>query len=290
MGRIGEGSRCFRDAELLKTVMDRLAPIAASVEGPVLEQGGGFGYCRGCARWVWFSQGLPAADDWANLTEGMLCTCGLNGRMRGILAALDDLLLGLAEHPENAAVFERLTPMYPVLEQRLPGLCGSEYMGEEYAPGAIVTSLGVPVRHESFSGTSYGTDSQDLVMHFDVLEHVPDPSMALGECHRILRPGGWLLFSTPFYEDLDESIVRATIHDGVLRHVLEPAYHGNPVDGGGALVFTQFGWDLLAMIERAGFPEGEVWLMLNPMEGVLTNACPYPDGHAWPLVFAARKA
>lgn len=81
-------------------------------------------------------------------------------------------------------------------------------------------------------------------MHFDVLEHVPDMDQALRECWRILRPGGWMLFSCPFYEELESTIVRARLVDGALEHVLEPCYHGNPVDGGGALVFSQPGWDL----------------------------------------------
>jgi len=70
---------------------------------------------------------------------------------------------------------------------------------------------------------------------------------------------------------------------------LPPCYHGNPVDGDGALVFTQFGWDLLEMIGQAGFANAELWLNFNPVEGVLTDGCPYPNGHAWPIVFVARK-
>lgn len=38
--------------------------------------------------------------------------------------------------------------------------------------------------------------SVDVVVSFQVLEHVPDPQQYLGECHRVLRPGGQLLLST----------------------------------------------------------------------------------------------
>lgn len=129
----------------------------------------------------------------------------------------------------------------------------------------------------------------DLVMHFDVLEHIPGPVAALEQCWRILRPGGRLLFSCPFYEELNRSVFRARMEDGQLLHDLPPCYHRNAVDGDGALVFTQFGWDLLDMIERSGFVELELWLNFDPVEGVLSNGCPFPDGHAWPIVFAARK-
>lgn len=39
-------------------------------------------------------------------------------------------------------------------------------------------------------------DSADGVVSFQVLEHVWDLDWYLGECQRILRPGGWLLLST----------------------------------------------------------------------------------------------
>jgi hypothetical protein len=43
------------------------------------------------------------------------------------------------------------------------------------------------------------------------------------------------------------------------------------------------------MVEQAGFNAPELWLMFDPVEGVLTDACPFPDGHAWPIVFVAAK-
>ncbi|MDR7100823.1 SAM-dependent methyltransferase [Lysobacter niabensis] len=244
------------------------------------------GYCRGCGRWGSFVQ--PASDDWANLIEGMLCECGLNARMRGILAAIDALLQG-QQNLTRAAVFEQLTVLFGPMRSRIPGLIGSEYLGHDRASGDIVTVGTEKVRHESLARTSYRSGSLGLAMHFDVLEHVPDPVQALRECHRILKRGGWLLFSSPFYEGLDSSIVRARVIDGALQHDLPPCYHGNPVDGGGALVFTQFGWDLLEMMKEAGFSQPQLWLAFNPAEGVLSNGCPYPDGHTWPIVFAAQK-
>jgi GT2 family glycosyltransferase/SAM-dependent methyltransferase len=37
----------------------------------------------------------------------------------------------------------------------------------------------------------------DVVTMFDVLEHIPDETLAAREAMRVLRPGGWLLFSSP---------------------------------------------------------------------------------------------
>jgi len=37
----------------------------------------------------------------------------------------------------------------------------------------------------------------DTVLSTEVLEHVPEPSQLLGEAYRVLRPGGYLLLTTP---------------------------------------------------------------------------------------------
>jgi SAM-dependent methyltransferase len=46
--------------------------------------------------------------------------------------------------------------------------------------------------------------SIDMVFCTQVLEHVPRPWLLLGECRRVLRPGGWLLLSAPFYWPIHE--------------------------------------------------------------------------------------
>lgn len=234
-------------------VLRLLRAQADLLEVAACARSGAEGYCRGCGRWGWFTLPKPADGSWVNVMEGLSCQCGLNGRMRGILASIDLLALPDA-HLADVVVFERLTPLFSHLLGRFPRLIGSEYLGPEHLPGDQGEVRAEAIRHESMLEPSYADASVDLAMHFDVLEHVPDPVAALAQCHRILRPGGWLLFSCPFYEELDSSIVRARIHEGQLQHDLPPCYHGNPVDGDGALVFTQFGWDLLDMIGKAGFP------------------------------------
>ena len=44
----------------------------------------------------------------------------------------------------------------------------------------------------------------DFVLCTEVLEHVIDPARVLAELRRILRPGGWLLLTTPFVMELHE--------------------------------------------------------------------------------------
>jgi SAM-dependent methyltransferase len=42
------------------------------------------------------------------------------------------------------------------------------------------------------------SDCADMAICTEVLEHVFDTSKALTELHRVLKPGGWLVLSTPF--------------------------------------------------------------------------------------------
>lgn len=49
-----------------------------------------------------------------------------------------------------------------------------------------------------------GDESVDTVLNTQVLEHVPDPSAALREFHRVLRTGGCLILSAPQYYEMHE--------------------------------------------------------------------------------------
>ncbi len=58
----------------------------------------------------------------------------------------------------------------------------------------------------------YQDASFDLVVSFDVLEHLPAPRRALGEAFRVLRPGGALLVKTPNRFHYAPALARLTPH------------------------------------------------------------------------------
>jgi len=55
----------------------------------------------------------------------------------------------------------------------------------------------VDVRHGNLASLPLGDGSIDVVVNFQVIEHLWDQPQFVAECARVLRPGGLLLMSTP---------------------------------------------------------------------------------------------
>jgi SAM-dependent methyltransferase len=189
-------------------------------------------------------------------------------------------------------LFECITPFFSSIEKIYPAVEGCEFVGPNISPGQIVTDgvfgRGISVRHEDMMAISSPTNSLDIIFHADVLEHVPDYSQAMKECHRALKAGGVLLFTCPFFF-IEENIIRAKIENGVVKHILDPAYHDNPISQTGSLVYTQHGWPFLEEIQEVGFEKVDVGLLWDPWQGILSTNNPYIEGQMWPLMFRCIK-
>ncbi len=94
----------------------------------------------------------------------------------------------------------------------------------------------------------------DLVVHSDTLEHVPEPVRGLAECRRVLRDAGACVFTVPII------VGRLTRS----RAGLAPSYHGNPADGSGYLVHTEFGADAWVWPLAAGFSDCRIVSLEHP--------------------------
>lgn len=62
---------------------------------------------------------------------------------------------------------------------------------------AICESFRLPVRWGNVSSVDEPDSSQDVVLFLEVIEHLPEPAIAIREIHRILRPGGKLVILFP---------------------------------------------------------------------------------------------
>jgi 2-polyprenyl-3-methyl-5-hydroxy-6-metoxy-1,4-benzoquinol methylase len=57
--------------------------------------------------------------------------------------------------------------------------------------------LGVPVATSTFEDAAATAASFDLITFWDVIEHVTNPMSCLQKAHRLLAPGGYVVFCTP---------------------------------------------------------------------------------------------
>jgi SAM-dependent methyltransferase len=196
--------------------------------------------------------------------ERQVCGCGLNCRQRSCFHVLTHLP-GLDQQAaiyctEQGGLFHHIRTVFP-------RAVGSEYLGDRVPLG---TENDRGIRNEDLTRLTYADASFDAIFSLDVLEHVPDYPAAVREMARTLRPGGWLLLTTPVHFNLAATVTRATVgEDGNIVHHLPPVYHGDPIDPRGVLCFHDFGWDLLDTMRASGFSEVEITVFTAPHYGYL---------------------
>lgn len=240
------------------------------------------GWCDCCGAWRWFSYDLQYAAEPGNVNfrERMICSgCQLNNRMRSAFAVIRREMSRRSRG--RALIFEAVTPFFAVLEKVMArhnwNLLGTEFWGAQYRSGEYVNGI----RHEDAARLSFSSDSFDLVISNEVLEHVPDADLAFCEMFRILRPGGSGIITIPMDPCRQESLLRARIEAGKIVYLAPPELHGNPVDGNGSLAFWTYGWDILERLRNAGFQEVYAEPSCNLLHGNIQH---YPQ-----LTLLARK-
>jgi SAM-dependent methyltransferase len=104
------------------------------------------------------------------------------------------------------------------------------------------------------------SESFDLVIHSDTLEHVTYPERALSECRRLLRNNGKCIFTVPI-------IVGRMSRS---RAGLMPSYHGRTgVLAADQVVCTEFGADVWQVVLKAGFSSCEIYCYEYPASLVI---------------------
>jgi SAM-dependent methyltransferase len=144
-------------------------------------------------------------------------------------------------------LLESRGPIHAVLSNS-PNLVCSEYWND-VSPGETRGK----VRCEDVQNLTFPDASFDMVITQDVFEHVANPEAGFKEIHRVLKPGGYHIFTVPFNRRSTQSVARARIEGKEIIHLLPAVYHGDSLRYGGCLVFTDFGPDLTKMLEKVGF-------------------------------------
>jgi hypothetical protein len=73
----------------------------------------------------------------------------------------------------------------------------------------------------------------------------------------------------PMDPHLDANRRRAEVVGGAVRELLPAIYHGNPLSPDGSLVFTDFGWEVLAQMRDAGLRDPTLNVYWSYAQGYL---------------------
>jgi hypothetical protein len=229
------------------------------------------GYCKVCQAATKFHVDYQyhfKEDDkeLINWRERLVCwECQLNNRVRASI----NLFLSELKPNKGSSIYvtEQTTDLFKWVKSNYPATEGSEYLGWDKKSGDVFSG---GIRHEDLTCLSFATGTFDYILSFDVFEHIPNYRLAIKECFRVLKPGGKILFTIPFQMQSDENIVRAVINEkGNLEHILEPEYHGNPVDPSGCLCFYHFGWNILKEFKDSGFSSSSARVYWSKYYGYL---------------------
>lgn len=139
-------------------------------------------------------------------------------------------------------------PLFNWLRRHAGQVTCSEYF-DGVSPGERVNG----VQCQDVQRLTYAAASFDVCTSTEVFEHVPDDSRGFAELHRVLRPGGRLVFSVPM-SPAAITVERAVLKDGEIRHLLPPEYHGDRIRGQGrVLAYRNYGLDILDRVRAQGF-------------------------------------
>jgi SAM-dependent methyltransferase len=182
----------------------------------------------------------------------------------------------------------------------LPHFICSEYY-DDMKPGTVNTD---GIRCEDLRQTTFPDSCFDLIVTQDVLEHVSNPHAAFEEIFRILRPGGYHIFTVPYHEGW-KTRTRINGSGNDERDRLPRIFHYDRLRKEGAPVYTDFGSDLVAILEGYGFLTDSiccsVWYECHELPDVHdkssyesylryyneNNLCRYFKYNSW--VFRSRK-
>lgn len=174
--------------------------------------------------------------------------CGIcNASLRNSDTAKIVVKTLLNEDAALAEVIDNLQP-YNIVEaqasgaihnilKKLPHYIAFEFLDDTepgyYRDGVLCNDL---------ENLTFETSSIDLIITQDVMEHVANPDRALSQINRVLKEGGYHIFTVPIHETTNT----------ISRKKLPNVFHGDVLRASGALVITDWGKDINSYIDLFG--------------------------------------
>lgn len=173
------------------------------------------------------------------------CSVRLRALARAITLVFDPRSKSLMESikkgvfkSKNVAEINACGDLHEILK-KIKSLEYSEYAGRVKG-----------VRDEDLQNLTYKDNAFDLILTSDTFEHVPDYQKALTEIYRILKPGGYHIYTLPLIFSR-KTKRRVKIYRDKLEMIARPSYHGAGEEDN--LVCTEFGIDFMNELKKSNF-------------------------------------
>ncbi len=213
------------------------------------------GYCTVCGQWTRF---LNVSK---SIRETYRCdNCKASLRERVLAEAIIsiygkgqcDNIRSLANENETFIDLQILHPgLIGAIRNEISSLKG--YYQSNYWLGTSPKEGKVIVPHQDLMSLTLESNSFDLVITSDIMEHIRKPWLAFTEIKRILRMGGSHIFTVSSIAPLrKKTIMHVDTSSGSDVLISEPMYHGDG-QGGKSLLYTTFGADMISSLEEIGF-------------------------------------
>jgi SAM-dependent methyltransferase len=147
-------------------------------------------------------------------------------------------------------------------------LSGTKYFtcSEFYPTEKVPEGMPGYFHHADVQELPFETNSFDLIISSDVMEHVPDPYAGFAEIHRVLRPRGVHVFTVPCSLSLDEDDVFALPGPIIIK---DSVYHPDPLRSTGSLVYRYFSKNtLVSKLAEIGL-KTNVHILYDPAQGII---------------------
>jgi len=231
------------------------------------------GFCNLCRRRTLFVCDV-AADRWIR----RCCRCRSTPKYRGIVHVIEsETGERIAHFVRDHRIYELTTtsPIFRMLRGH-PNYEASGYFSD-LPFGEKLTSF---YWNQDLQNLSFPSESFDVVISSETMEHVRQPWLGFSEVHRVLKSGGFYVFTVPFRPNrLTQPRVDTSGEEDVF--LLEKVYHHDPYRPEDSLVYTDFGADLPDLLRPIGFD--------TQLVRVLSMQCDIHDDLRPVNVFVAHK-
>lgn len=114
----------------------------------------------------------------------------------------------------------------------------------------------------------------DLVISQWVIEHLEHPEVVFAECHRVLKPGGYFLFVTPYaYSSI--LIIKRVFGTSLTKKILKHVYGREEQDCFETMYRANTAPDLKRFLTNAGFVEVSLIANVDPSYWAFNRMCFY---------------